>query len=76
MFGPSKDAARIEGSKSFAKEVMRAAGIPTAETMSVAEPPCVLKADGLAARKGVFVCPDLSHWTRRYARPQDWGSRW
>ena len=59
VFGPSKDAARIEGSKTFAKEVMRAAGIPTAETMSVAEPPCVLKADGLAAGKGVFVCPDL-----------------
>jgi phosphoribosylamine--glycine ligase len=35
---------------------MRAAGIPTAETMSVARPPCVVKADGLAAGKGVFVC--------------------
>jgi phosphoribosylamine---glycine ligase len=58
VFGPSKDAARIEGSKTFAKDVMRAAGIPTAETMSVAEPPCVLKVDGLAAGKGVFVCPD------------------
>jgi phosphoribosylamine---glycine ligase len=58
VFGPSKEAARIEGSKSFAKDVMQAAGIPTAETMSVAEPPCVLKADGLAAGKGVFVCPD------------------
>ena len=58
VFGPSKDAARIEGSKKFAKDVMRAAGIPTAETMPVAEPPCVLKVDGLAAGKGVFVCPD------------------
>ena len=58
VFGPSKDAARIEGSKTFAKDVMRAAGIPTAETMPVAEPPCVLKVDGLAAGKGVFVCPD------------------
>jgi phosphoribosylamine--glycine ligase len=58
VFGPSKDAARIEGSKTFAKDVMRAAGIPTADTMSVAEPPCVLKVDGLAAGKGVFVCPD------------------
>jgi len=58
VFGPSKDAARIEGSKSFAKDVMRTAGIPTAETMSVARPPCVLKVDGLAAGKGVFVCLD------------------
>jgi phosphoribosylamine---glycine ligase len=58
VFGPGKEAARIEGSKSFAKELMRAAGVPTAETMSVARPPCVLKVDGLAAGKGVFVCPD------------------
>jgi phosphoribosylamine---glycine ligase len=58
VFGPSKEAARIEGSKSFAKDVMRAAGIPTAETLSVARPPCVLKVDGLSAGKGVFVCPD------------------
>jgi phosphoribosylamine---glycine ligase len=56
VFGPSAAAARIEGSKSFAKEVMRAAGVPTAETLSVARPPCVIKADGLAAGKGVFVC--------------------
>ncbi|HET7855573.1 MAG TPA: phosphoribosylamine--glycine ligase [Gaiellaceae bacterium] len=56
VFGPSAAAARIEGSKAFAKEVMRAAGVPTAETMSVARPPCVVKADGLAAGKGVFVC--------------------
>jgi phosphoribosylamine--glycine ligase len=58
VFGPGRDAARIEGSKRFAKEVMAAAGIPTAETLSVARPPCVLKVDGLAAGKGVFVCPD------------------
>jgi phosphoribosylamine---glycine ligase len=56
VFGPGKEAARIEGSKSFAKDVMRAAGVPAAETMSVARPPCVVKADGLAAGKGVFVC--------------------
>jgi phosphoribosylamine--glycine ligase len=56
VFGPSAAAARIEGSKAFAKDVMRAAGVPTAETMSVARPPCVVKADGLAAGKGVFVC--------------------
>jgi phosphoribosylamine---glycine ligase len=58
VFGPSREAARIEGSKSFAKDVMRAAGVPTAETMAVARPPCVIKVDGLAAGKGVFVCPD------------------
>jgi phosphoribosylamine---glycine ligase len=58
VFGPSAAAARIEGSKSFAKEVMEAAGVPTAATLSVARPPCVIKADGLAAGKGVFVCQD------------------
>ena len=56
VFGPSAGAARIEGSKSFAKEVMRAAAVPTAESLSVARAPCVIKADGLAAGKGVFVC--------------------
>jgi phosphoribosylamine--glycine ligase len=56
VFGPSAAAARIEGSKTFAKELMRAAGVPTAQAMSVARAPCVVKADGLAAGKGVFVC--------------------
>jgi phosphoribosylamine---glycine ligase len=56
VFGPSAEAARIEGSKTFAKEVMRAAGVPTAETLAVARPPCVVKADGLASGKGVYVC--------------------
>jgi phosphoribosylamine---glycine ligase len=56
VFGPSADAARIEGSKSFAKDVMHAAGVPTAEALSVARTPCVIKADGLAAGKGVFIC--------------------
>jgi phosphoribosylamine---glycine ligase len=56
VFGPSATAARIEGSKTFAKDVMHAAGVPSAETLSVARPPCVIKADGLAAGKGVFVC--------------------
>jgi phosphoribosylamine--glycine ligase len=58
VFGPSSAAARIEGSKSFAKEVMDAAGVPTARMLSVARPPCVVKADGLAAGKGVWVCRD------------------
>jgi phosphoribosylamine--glycine ligase len=56
VFGPSAAAARIEGSKRFAKEVMQATGVPTAESLAVARPPCVVKADGLAAGKGVFVC--------------------
>jgi len=58
VFGPSAEGARIEGSKAFAKEVMGAAGVPTAETLSIARPPCVIKADGLAAGKGVFICRD------------------
>jgi len=68
VFGPSKAAAQIEGSKVFAKEVMTAAGVPTAESRSFDDPaeageyvlargtPIVVKADGLAAGKGVFVC--------------------
>jgi phosphoribosylamine---glycine ligase len=56
VFGPSGAASRIEGSKAFAKEVMDAAGVPTAARHAVARPPCVVKADGLAAGKGVFVC--------------------
>ena len=56
VFGPSAAAARIEGSKTFAKEVMDAAGVATAETLPVARPPCVIKVDGLAAGKGVWVC--------------------
>jgi phosphoribosylamine--glycine ligase len=55
-FGPTRAAARIEGSKSFAKDVLEAAGVPTAQRLSVARPPCVVKVDGLAAGKGVFVC--------------------
>ena len=56
VFGPSKAAAAIEGSKTFAKEVMAAAGVPTAATLVEPIAPCVLKADGLAAGKGVVVC--------------------
>jgi phosphoribosylamine---glycine ligase len=58
VFGPGREAAKIEGSKTFAKDVMRAAGVPTAGNLAVARPPCVVKVDGLAAGKGVFVCPD------------------
>ncbi len=56
VFGPGAGAARIEGSKAFSKEVMDAAGVPSAHTLAVARPPCVVKADGLAAGKGVWVC--------------------
>ncbi|MDX6216616.1 MAG: phosphoribosylamine---glycine ligase [Frankiales bacterium] len=71
VFGPSAEAAQIEGSKSFAKEVMSAAGVPTAaaDTCQTADaavaaleartPPYVVKADGLAAGKGVLVTEDL-----------------
>jgi phosphoribosylamine--glycine ligase len=69
-FGPDQGAAMIEGSKSFAKQVMIAAGVPTAAAVtcrSAAEvaaaldrfgPPYVVKADGLAAGKGVVVTTD------------------
>ncbi|HWX10254.1 MAG TPA: phosphoribosylamine--glycine ligase [Gaiellaceae bacterium] len=56
VFGPGAAAARIEGSKAFSKEIMDAAGVPTARTLAVARTPCVVKADGLAAGKGVWVC--------------------
>ncbi len=55
-FGPAATAARIEGSKSFAKEVMRTAGVATAAALDEPHAPCVVKFDGLAAGKGVFVC--------------------
>ena len=68
VFGPSKKAAQLEASKIFAKKFMKSYGIPTAsyrEVSSVSEvlkasenffPPFVLKADGLAGGKGVFLC--------------------
>jgi phosphoribosylamine--glycine ligase len=56
VYGPSAAAARIEGSKRFAKDVMASAGVPTAALLDEPRAPCVLKADGLAAGKGVVVC--------------------
>jgi phosphoribosylamine--glycine ligase len=56
VFGPSAAAARIEGSKAFAKDVLRASGVPAARELDAPRAPCVVKADGLAAGKGVFVC--------------------
>lgn len=70
VFGPSAQAARIEGSKAFAKEIMAAAGVPTARSVATTDladvraaferfgAPYVVKDDGLAAGKGVVVTPD------------------
>ncbi|WP_291044314.1 phosphoribosylamine--glycine ligase [Herbiconiux sp.] len=81
VFGPGREAAALEGSKAFAKRIMDAAGVPTggartASTLAEAEAaladlgaPYVVKADGLAAGKGVLVTDDLEaataharHW--------------
>ncbi len=71
-FGPSAEAARLESSKSFAKEIMTQAKVPTAaysihsdfqEALHAAQKRdgrCVVKADGLAAGKGVMVCREMS----------------
>ncbi|MHB1127567.1 MAG: phosphoribosylamine--glycine ligase [Bacillota bacterium] len=70
VFGPSGEAAAIEGSKTLAKEIMQKYGIPTARFATFKDPkeardyiarygvPCVVKADGLAAGKGVVVAMD------------------
>src|SRR5438128_7454216 len=71
IFGPSREAARIEASKVFAKQLMRHADVPTAEFricdhpdpartyIETREYPVVVKADGLAAGKGVMVCSTM-----------------
>ncbi len=71
VFGPSKEAAELEGSKAFAKDVMAGAGVPTARSYVCTNPdeveealdafgaPYVVKDDGLAAGKGVVVTADL-----------------
>ncbi len=85
-FGPSAAAARLEGSKAFAKEVMAAAGVPTAlarlcstvdevaDALGAFGPPYVVKDDGLAAGKGVVVTTDeqaaLEHGAACLARPR------
>ena len=78
-FGPAADAAMIEGSKSFAKQVMTEAGIPTAasftcttpaeadQALAAFGPPYVVKDDALAAGKGVLVTADLAA-ARAHAR--------
>lgn len=69
IFGPNREAAKLEGSKAFTKEILKENGIPTAsfEIFSDAAsakkyldelvPPYVVKVDGLAAGKGVLICP-------------------
>ncbi len=71
VFGPSRAAAQLEASKSFSKDVMNAAGIPTARSESFSDYdkaydyacglgiPVVVKADGLAAGKGVAICTTI-----------------
>jgi phosphoribosylamine---glycine ligase len=73
VFGPSAAAARIEGSKAFAKDVMRAGGVPSAATLDEPRAPCVVKADGLAAGKGVFVCHDPSEAEAAWRRARAFG---
>lgn len=70
VFGPGSDAAALEGSKVFAKEIMQAAAVPTAAYAAFDNPrdarkaldaqsfPLVIKAEGLAAGKGVYMCAD------------------
>jgi phosphoribosylamine--glycine ligase len=70
VFGPSGAAARIEGSKTFAKDVMRDAGVPTAARLGGPRAPCVVKADGLAAGKGVFLCRTELEAEAAWARVQ------
>ena len=78
IVGPGKDGAILEGSKDFAKQFMKRHGIPTAAYMTVTpenvaagqeflatlRPPYVLKADGLAAGKGVLILQDLKEAQR------------
>ena len=72
IFGPNKSAAQLEGSKAFAKEILHTNNIPTAafgtfteaasakQYLSQQKPPYVIKADGLAAGKGVLICQSRS----------------
>jgi phosphoribosylamine--glycine ligase len=72
IFGPTKSAARLESSKIFAKELMRAQNVPTAQARTFSDSkealgycdelkfPVVIKADGLALGKGVIIAPDVA----------------
>lgn len=83
VFGPNRVGARLEGSKSYAKELMRSSGIPTARAKVFEDPagarsyldehgaPVVVKADGLAAGKGVVVCASLDEARRAVAEAME-----
>ena len=83
VFGPSKRAAAIEGSKAFSKRLMAEHGIPTARFATFDEPaaarrycrelgaPCVVKTDGLAAGKGAIVCATLEEADAAIAQCMD-----
>ncbi len=88
LFGPKSRAARLEGSKVFAKEFMRKYGIPCGTSRSFhdydlanqhlkgLQPPIVVKADGLAAGKGVKVClsiPEAQDFVRKLMRENHFG---
>jgi phosphoribosylamine--glycine ligase len=71
IFGPDREAAKLEGSKAFAKEILKENRIPTSsfeifsdatlskKYLAQQQPPYVVKADGLAGGKGVVICPSL-----------------
>ena len=88
-FGPTAAAAEIEASKAFSKEVMQAAGVPTADYRVFTDPepaiayireqgaPIVVKASGLAAGKGAIVCDteaEAIHAVERMLRAHDFGT--
>ena len=90
VFGPSKNAAQLEGSKAFCKKILRQADVPTADYLAFRdaesamhylneqeEKPLVVKADGLAAGKGVIVCKtrdEAIDAVNRIARNKEFGS--
>jgi phosphoribosylamine--glycine ligase len=90
VFGPSKNAAQLEGSKAFCKKILRQADVPTADYLAFRdaesamyylneqeEKPLVVKADGLAAGKGVIVCKtrdEAIDAVNRIARDKEFGS--
>ncbi len=90
VFGPSKNAAQLEGSKAFCKKILRQADVPTADYHAFAdaesamyylneqeEKPLVVKADGLAAGKGVIVCntrDEAIDAVNRIARDMEFGA--
>ncbi|MFA4905070.1 MAG: phosphoribosylamine--glycine ligase [Candidatus Margulisiibacteriota bacterium] len=86
IFGPSKAAAQLEGSKIFAKELMKKYKIPTADFASFTDPteakkyakklgaPVVIKADGLAAGKGVIIAETISAAEQAVDGMKDFGA--